>query len=83
MLIMGLLIKDKSYNRKEIALLLVFLYLYLYSAQALHALQNSGLYMTHLTVQLESNSQIIERRRPNDDLDLYQRPLGSFTYHWG
>ena len=35
-----------------------FLYLYLYSVQYLHILHDSMCYMAHLTVQVQSNSQI-------------------------
>ena len=48
-------------------------FLYLYSAQYLHVLQDSKCYMTHSTVQVQSNSQITdipltERQRLMDDL---------------
>ena len=40
----------------------VFLYciVYLYSVQYLHVLQDSKCYMTHLTAQVQSNSQITD-----------------------
>ena len=60
--------------------------LYLYSTQYLHVLQDSKCYMTHLTLQVQSNCQIIdipltERQRLKDDhlsmaLRLFNLQLG-------
>ena len=60
---------------------------YLYSAQYLHVLQDSKRYMTHRTVQVQSNSQITdipetERQRLKDDhvstsLRFLNLPLGT------
>ena len=62
------------------------LYLYLYAEQYLHVLQDSKHYMTHSTVQVQSNSQIndiplTERQRLKDDhvstsLRFFSLPLG-------
>ena len=38
----------------------VVMVLYLYSAQYLHVLQDSKHYMTHPTVQVQSNSQVTD-----------------------
>ena len=50
----------------------LILYLYLYSAQYLHLLQDSEGYMTHPTVQVQSDSQftdipLTEKQRLKDD----------------
>ena len=45
-----------SYPTQICDFLLYILYLYLYSAQYLHVLQDSKLYMTHPTAQVQSNS---------------------------
>ena len=60
--------------------------LYLYSVQYLHVLQDSKHYMTHLTVQEQSNSEITnipltEAQRLKDDnsstfLRFFNLPLG-------
>ena len=52
--------------------LYLLLYLYLYSVQYLHVLQDSKRYMTHLSVQVQSNSQVTdipltETQRLKDD----------------
>ena len=62
------------------------MYLYLYSAQYLHVRQDSKRNVPHLTVQVQSNSQItdiprIERQRYKDDhlsrtLRFFNLPLG-------
>ena len=62
------------------------LYLYLYSEKYLYVVQDSKGYMTHLTVQVQSNSQIsdiplTERQRLKDDhlstsLRFFNLPMG-------
>ena len=62
------------------------LYLFLYSVQDVHILQDSKHYVTHSTVQVQSNSQITdipltERQRLKDDhlltsLRFFNLPLG-------
>ena len=64
----------------------VYCIVYLYSAQYLHVLQDSKRYMTHPTVQVQSNSQVTDipltgRQRLKDDplstsLRFFNLPLG-------
>ena len=80
---------------KSLLFILSVCVLYLYSAQYLHALQDSKHYVTHLTVQVQSNSQImdinlIERQRLKDDhlstsffnLPLWIGPNDTGLYLW-
>ena len=63
----------------------LILNLYIYSAQYLHVLQDSKRYMTHPTVQIQSNSQItdIPLTERGSSMSIYQCHRGSLTRHWG
>ena len=79
-------VNNKTLMRYTCRILSLYCIVYLYSAQYLHVLQDSKYYMTHPTVQVQSNSYITdipltERQRLKDDhlstsLRFFKLPLG-------